>query len=308
MMPKLFRLVGAAMLLALLWAPQEAQAQAWIRDPGSFYLNLGYRYIGANKFYNLDGDVQDIRSFRQHSLALYAEAGVIDRWLMVNLEGELFRRNVLVDQAAVSGLGDMRLGLWTGILEAPFRLSAGVQVGLPFGDASPDADSDDPADQIAADLLGTGDGEVDVTLRLVAGHGFRWRRVNQFVQGDIGYSIRTTPRDAPASIGEPQDIRDQLVYRIETGIQIDRPFWDRIWWIVRVQGLAIVQDRNASSLNSSLSGLGDGVEYAAFGIEALVNIGGGFGVGLGMDGAFYARHVPAAPAFKFSLTYERRAQ
>ncbi len=300
------RLLVLAALVSVT-ASTTADAQAWIRDPGSAYVNLGYRVMRADAFYGDDGERFDINDFRQHTLALYAEAGVVDRWLMATLEGEVFRRSVLVDQGAVTGFGDLKLGLWTGLLETPVRLSLGLQVGLPTGDPSPQADGD-PASQTVADLLPTGDGEVDVGLHLALGHGFGWRRVQQFVQASLGYVLRTTPRNTPASLPPAADIRDQLAYRIETGIKVDRPFFDRLWWIVRVAGLLVVQDRNADTSTGipRIAGLGDGVEYASLGLELLAELGGGFGLGFGVDGAFYGRNVPATAAYKLSLTYQRR--
>ena len=298
--------LAVAVLASSLAAPTRAEAQAWIREPGSAFASLAYRVIRADRFYAPDGDTLPINDFRQHTLALYGEVGLVDRWLMATLDGELLRRSVLVDQGATTGLGDLRLGLWTGLLEAPFRLSLGLQVGLPTGDPSPEADGD-PLSQTTADLLPTGDGEVDVALKLAAGHGFGWRRVQQFVQAELGYVLRTTPRDTPASLPPPTDIRDQLAYRAETGLRIDRPFLERFWWIVRVAGLLVVQDRGADTSSGAprIAGLGDGVEYLSIGVEVLAELGAGFGLSFGVDGAAYARNVPAAPAWKIGLTWQR---
>ncbi len=293
-------------LLSLMTEASVADAQAWIRQPGSVYGQLNYRLIAADKLYDAEGEVTDIRPFRQHTVGFYAEAGVVERWLMVTLDGELFRRSVLTDQAAVQGLGDLRVGAWTGLLEAPFRLSFGVQVGIPTGDPNPDADDpNDTLGQALADVLPTGDGEVDVSFRLAAGHGFGWARVQQYVLAEFGYVLRTTPRDLPGG-ADPTDIRDQIAWRAETGIRIDRPFIERFWFVIRFAGLVVVQDRNASTSGggSRFAGLGDGVEYTSFGIETAFRIVDGLSLSVGADGAFHARNIPAAPAFKFGLSYE----
>ncbi|MFK8003596.1 MAG: hypothetical protein AB8H86_28800 [Polyangiales bacterium] len=282
----------------------DAQAQAWIRDPGSAFVQLNYRLIRAERIYNPDGSVGDILPYRQHAVGLYAEAGVVDRWLMLTVDGELFRRNVLTDQAAVSGLGDIGIGAWTGLLEAPFRLSFGVHVGIPTGDETPEAPAgSDALAQTRASVLPTGDGEVDVALRLAAGHGFGWRKVQQYVLADAGYVIRTTPRSAPGGL-TPGDIRDQFSWRIETGIRVDRPFIERFWFVLRVGGLLIVQDRDNTEGPARFAGLGDGVDYTSFGAEISFRMVPGWSVSFGMDGAFAARNVPAAPAWKLGLSYE----
>jgi hypothetical protein len=292
--------------LALVSTSNRAHAQAWIRDPGHTYAQLSYRVIRADRLYSPSGDVIDIRPYRQHAIGFYGEVGVLDRWLMVNASGDLLRRQVLVDQGATTGLGDLRLGLWSGLLEAPFRLALGVEVGLPTGDPAPRVDSDDAATQAIADVLPTGDGEVDVHVRLAAGHGFGYRRTQQYVTGDVGYWIRNTPRDAPESLGGASAIRDQLSFRLETGWKIDRPVLDRFWIVTRVVGLLVVQDRSASSASvARFAGLGDGVEYVSFGLELAAHLGAGVNLSFGVDGAFHAQNVPAAAQWKVGLSWER---
>ncbi len=283
-----------------LLTPEAASAQAWIREPGSAYVNLGYRFIRADQFFGPDGETVSLNPYRQHALSVYGEVGIVRRWLMATIDGELVRRNVLVDRGATTGLGDIRIGLFTGLVTKPVNLSFGVLVGLPTGDPLPQ--SDDPSQAVTANLLPTGDGEVDITPTLALGHGFRWRKVDQFVQATLGYAIRTTPREV--AIGEPVDIRDQLVYRAETGIRIDRTFIRRFLFIVRFAGQFTVQGRDEGFSRQGVAGLGDGVEFHAFGLETLVKVHGGFGVGFGMDSVFFARNVPAAAAFKLSLSYE----
>lgn len=296
-----------ALALASLSAPTTTHAQAWIRDPGHTYAQLSYRVIRADRLYAPSGDVIDIRPYRQHALGFYGELGVVDRWLMVNASGDLWRRQVLVDQGATSGLGDLRVGLWSGLVEAPFRLALGLEVGLPTGDPAPRVgDSDDVGAQAIADVLPTGDGEVDVHVRLAAGHGLSYRRTQQYVTGDVGYWIRNTPRDAPESLGGATAIRDQLSFRLETGWKIDRPVLERFWIVARVTGLLVVQDRDASTASvARFAGLGDGVEYVSFGLELAAHLGAGVNLSFGMDGAFHAQNVPAAPQWKLGLSWER---
>lgn len=283
----------------------EASAQAWIRDPGSVYAKLGYRVIRADRLYGADGETLPIQPYRQHAVEFYGEAGVLERWLMVTAGGELLRRGVLVDQGAVTGVGDLRVGAWTGLVEAPFRLALGLQVGLPTGDPDPDAgEGADRSAQTIADVLPTGDGEFDVGLHLAVGHGFRWRRVQQYVAGDVGYVLRTTPRDAPGAL-EPADFRDQLAWRAEIGLRVDRPFIERFWFVLRLSGLVVVQDRGVDVNGPPrFAGLGDGVDYTAVGLETSVRLGAGLSASFGANGAFAAKNVPAAAAWTLGLSYE----
>ncbi|MEM1415224.1 MAG: hypothetical protein AAGH15_10000 [Myxococcota bacterium] len=320
------RVLLAALALALgatLATPTAAEAQAWVRDPGSGYVQLGYRVIrDADRFFDPSGDVTDIAPYTQHTLNLYGELGLVDRWLQLTVAGELFRRNVLVDQAAVAGIGDFRVGLYTGLYEPessgrsdpfPVRITAGIEVGLPTGDPNPSpnvSQSDPNFAQLDAfaDTLPTSDGEVDVTFRLLAGWGTRIRRgsrpsLDVYATGGVGYALRNTPRRLPAILEGAGDIRDQLQTRLELGIRSTRPVLDRFWFAVRYNGLYVVQNRNASG-QQSFAGLGDGVEVSGIGFVVSAALWKTLRVSFGADGAVAARNLPSAAAYDLSLSYE----
>ena len=280
-----------AVLAVALAAPAAAEAQAWIRDPGRFYVNVSYRYLPANQFFGADGNTVPSADFAQHTVGVYGEVGIIERWLMLTLESELFRRNVLLDQGAVTGIGDSRISAWTGLVVEPFRLSFGATLGIPTGDSSPDADdtADVRAQQIAA-VLPTGDGETDLTLQLAIGHGVRiGSALDFFAQGLLGYAIRT------------EGFTDQIVFRAEVGIRPVAEGFDRVLLIFRVFGSELLGD---ASRTVGQAGVGDGVSYTAFGPELTVRVWEGLSLGLGVDSAFRATNVPAGVNWKFSASYE----
>lgn len=319
--------VALGLLLALslpsLAAPSRASAQAWVRDAGSGYVQLGYRVIrDADRFYTPDGDTTAFAPYSQHSLNLYGELGLIDRWLQVTVAGELFRRNVLVDQAAVAGVGDFRVGVYSGLYEPessgrddpfPVRITAGIELGLPTGDPNPDpgvASTDPSFAQLDAfaNTLPTGDGEVDVTFRLLAGWGTRIQRrgrpsLDVYATGGVGYALRTQPRGLPDIFAGTGDIRDQLQTRLELGIRSNRAVLERFWFIVRHSGLYVVQNRNARG-QQGFAGVGDGVEVTGVGVVVSARLWDTLAVSFGADGALAARNLPAQAAYDLSLSYE----
>lgn len=283
-------LLGGALVAGVLQSADNAAAQAWIREPGSGYVNLSYRYLPANEFFGADGKVVPSAEYVQHSVGLYAEVGVVPRWLMLTLESELFRRNVLVDQGAVTGVGDTRVSAWTGVLVDPFRLSVGLTLGIPTGDSRPNADGGDARARQVAAVLPTGDGETDVTLQVAAGHGVRLgTAVDFFAQGVLGYAIRT------------RGFTDQIVFRAEAGVRPVAEGWNRILFIFRVFGSELLGD---ASRTAGLAGVGDGVSFTAFGPELSVRVWEGLSLSAGVDGAFRATNVPAGINSKFSVSYE----
>lgn len=271
----------------------EVQSQAWTRDAGSVYVNVSYRSLAADQFYSPEGTLRDLPStYRQHSLSLYSEVGVIDRWLTATVDGELFRRNQLDDQGATTGMGDMHVGLWSGLLQAPFHLALGTVVGIPTGDADPDSGTDDPFAEIIADSLPTGDEEIDVAFKTALGHSFGgtsgWP-LSHYALGEVGYWLRT------------EGFADAITYRVELGTRIARPQWDRFLVIGRVLGVSSLQ---ADGAVGSFSGLGDGVSYSAWGAELAVRTIDTLNVSVGYETAFDAQNAPSGAVFKFGLGWE----
>lgn len=282
------------LLLAAVLLPSSVHAQAWTRDAGSAYVQFSHLYIRASSFYAPDGNTFALLrgDYVQHVVGFYGEVGLVDRWLMMTLEGELFRRNILKNQGATAGFGDLRAGFWTGLVEKPFRLSMGVLVGFPTGDATPTAGPGaTPEEEAIARSLPTGDGEFDVHVRIAIGHSFgggRWP-LQHYALGEFGYAVRN------------QGLTDQLIYRAEFGTRIDRAGWDRLLLILRLSGTQLLGD--PSFAGQSFSGLG---EFAVLspGGELAIRVWDQLHLSAGAAGALVAKNLPASPQFKFGISWE----
>jgi hypothetical protein len=224
--------------------------------------------------------------------------GILDRWLTATLEGEIFRRNEMQDLAATQGFGDIRVGLWSGLLVAPFRLSAGVKLGLPTGDPAPEAGegADDDA-QTAAAVLPTGDGEYDFEPGLRLGYGFggkgRAWPLEHYVTAGLGYWVRTG------------GISDAVTYSAELGTKVPVFILDRFWWVVRMTGIeSFASADDIASGSGNLGGLGNGVTYTSVGAEVSVAIWGGLSASLAYETAFRARRIISGAPLRFALAWE----
>ena len=273
-----------------LAAPAGLRAQAWTRAQGAGFAALSYRSITANAFMAPDGTKRELpTTFRQHSIGFYGEVGIIDRYLTLSVDGEPFRYAQLDEQGATYGLGDLRVGAFTGVLVAPFHLALGAQLGLPSGDPRPNGPPGDVEAQQVARSLPTGDGEWDVNLRAVAGHSFGNTGnypLSHWVVGDVGYWVRT------------RGFFDAITYRAEIGTKIAREVWDRFALILRIAGVQSFAGKNAGA---GFIGLGDGVSYTSWSVDLMATIHPQFGIIIGVDGAFRGMSVPAAPAYKMTL-------
>ncbi len=287
----LSRRAPAAMLCAALLcslSPTEAYAQAWIREPGAGFVELSVRSISGDASYDAHSVAQPLSDpFSATTVSLYAELGLIERWLMLTAAGELYRRNAWDNQGTTQGLGDTRLGLWSGLIEGPLRLSAGAQLGLPTGDTSPTVSGGDAS---VAPLLPTGDGELDVEMGLVAGTSFggeAWPLQHYLVM-QLGYHART------------RGITDGATYRVELGWRYPIGFLSRIWLITKVYGL---EPLGTPAPQFNFSGLGDGVQFTAIGLELRADLWQGLGLALSAEGALRVVNIIAAPAFRAGVSY-----
>jgi hypothetical protein len=221
---------------------------------------------------------------------------------MLVVQGEALRRNVLSEEGATTGVGDFRLGAYTGLLEEPFRLALGVSVGLPTGDPTP-TDDDGGGPDITGLSLPTGDGESEVVFELAAGHGIAAGALSLFGQAVVGYALRTTPRSCPADVLEGadcDDFTDQILSRFEVGARITEPGFDRFLLIARLGGIFLLGDAKMTGQ----VGLGDGVSYVALGPELIVDIIAGFSVSAGVDFGLAGTNVPAGTQLKFGLAFQ----
>jgi hypothetical protein len=291
----------AALVIIGCSLPAAAQAQ-WTRDLGSGYVNLTVSGLTGSQQYDVEFNKAELPStYSQIILSLYGEVGLIDRWLTLMVSSELLRRSQLSDQGATLGFGDTELGLFSGLIADPVRLTIGVEVGLPTGDHDPTAgDGADPQANEIARSLPTGDGEFDFEPRVLFGYSFggdAWP-LSHYLSASFGYAIRTS-----ASFdGERQAFADALTYHLELGTKFPLPVLDRIWVTLKLHG--IESFASAEEAARGASGIGNGVTYTAFEAGLHAEIWAGFGVLLKAGTAFRARSIAAAIPIRGGLFYQ----
>jgi len=290
------KLTVTAVLLMALGPASTASAQAWTKDAGTGYVNLSLSLLAGDRVFGTDFESREIAStYRQTSVGLYAEYGVVDRWLTLTANAELYRRNALDDQGATQGLGDFRLGLWSGLVTAPFRVTAGLLVGLPTGDSQPSAGAGADSDaELIANSLPTGDGEWDFEPTVIVGHSFG--------AGGSGWPLRHFATLRAGYWARTKGFTDAVTYQAELGTQVPLPFADRFWLILRLRGVESLAGQGA--VQSGFAGLGDGVTYTAIAGELQGRIWRGLAASVSYDTSFRARGIIAAAPIKFALSWQ----
>jgi hypothetical protein len=319
---RLHLLAGVVLLTSWTGA---ANAGPWTRDLGSVYLQASYSRLstralflpqfrpvglppGASNVYQfcpkpLPGQLE-CRYFQQF-VSLYAEVGLVSRWLTLIVDATLLRVNHRENLGRTQGISDWAVGLWTGLIRAPVRLSFGLTVGLPFGDPNPRADPNaDAVAQATANSLPTGDGEWDVEGRFSLGHSFGGRRrwpLWHYVVAEAGYWLRTGRYDDFAR-GRVR-YADAFVYRAEIGTRLSWTFIDRFWWVFKVYGIESFADDNAASQGAI--GLGNGVTTLTVAGQTAIRLGRGVGLFAAYERTVRGRSSTTGDFFRLGLSYER---
>lgn len=274
------RVLSAAVIGVVLACSSPALAQAWTRDQGSGYLNVSLTHVASDEVYGANLEPQVLATtYRQVTMGVYGELGLVDRWLTLSVSAELLRHNSLAEQATAFGLGDARVGLWTGLVTAPLRLTLGVLVGLPLGDSSPSAaEGATLREQALTASLPLGDGELDVQPTVVLGYAFggggsAWP-LRHYTSASAGYWVRTLGRS------------DALAWQAELGTQVELPVLDRLWWILRARGVA-----------------GPAEAYGVVSAEVSARIAGELGLALTVESAPRAQGIIASAPIKAAVSF-----
>ena len=281
-------------LLALVSPP--AQAGPWTRDRGHFFVSTSYFRIAAKREGDLDttGRIV-IGPYLQHLAAFYGELGLIDRFLTVSVDGTVYRQSRSRELQA-GGVGDWRIGFWSGLITRPVRLTANVTVTIPVGSPSPASapcrDGSPPPL-----CLPNGAGTAGIEGRLSFGYGFggwRYWPLRHYLVLETGYWAR---------LG---GFSDAFTFRGEFGVQLPWKGIRHFWFTGHISGLnsfaSAAQLR--PTFRGEITGVGNGISYAGYGFEIFARVVKGLGVAFGADSAIYSRLVPLGAQIKAGLSYE----
>ena len=276
-------------VVALAWAAATlldgatAWAGAWTRDAGHGFVTTGWSRIAATGVFAGDGSIQPIAPYEQSAWNAYGEFGVVSRWLTATVESTLLRDNAEAG-AHTTGIGDWRLGAWTGVVERPVRLSLGATVTMPLGTPTPAS--------VQAPRLPLGSGEFSLDARAAFGWawagGRRWP-LRHYLVVEAGYWRR-------------QRFADSFVYRAEVGVQLPWRVVERVWLVGRVIGVESFASKARAT--DDPTGLDDGFTVLAPGFEGIVRVWRGLSVGAGFETAVRARAVAAGKQVHAGVSWQ----
>lgn len=264
--------VAAFSLAVSLWGGLALPARAggaWVRDPGSFYLKLGASSISASKLYDRTGAIVDTTKYTGLTLSVYGELGLAPGLTGV-AEFPILRRQTLAGRT-VSGIGDAVVTLKYSVSDGDWPVALSLGLGLPTGDT--------------LDFPPAGDGEIDGRFALHVSHSSESGRA--YVSASGGYNLHS------------RGLNDELIGLLEGGWRAADPLW--LTAALRIQKPA------GTIIESKISGygVGEGVEFEAFGLGATWEVVPHVGLTVGFEGGFHAKNIPAGANLLAGISYSR---
>lgn len=161
------------LLITTAMATTTFAGGGWPQPQGSGFFKLGQNLIIADRFFQPNGELVDIRTISLYTTSLYAEYGFTDRLTAVAyvpffVRSTLNREEFTSGRAPVPGdfvnsFGDTNLGVKYGVLTGgPVAVSVGLTLGLPLGNTAGGETG----------ILQTGDGEFNQLLTVEASRAF----------------------------------------------------------------------------------------------------------------------------------------
>ena len=272
----------ALLLFALfLLAPARAHAGAWVPEPGSGYVKLWSKWLYGFGYHDGDDNTIDYGAYHELFLATYGEYGVLPG-LALTWQLDLARAAWLEDPRDSESeshvtVGDPRLGARVQLLrEGRFALAGELSALAPLA-------NDDPlqefayADGTVAGQRRLGAGGWELGAGRGAGLGFDgW-----YTQAGAGYLLRTDGFD------------DVVQLSVEGGGDIVTDVGARL----RVVGHLPIEASDAPYVDNP-AGIGNGVSYLGFALEADYQLVDGFYLGLTLEGGLgLIRRQTGGPVF-----------
>lgn len=239
-------------------------SQAWTKAKGEGFFKADYSFIRSNMLLNNDSKVVDADKIANNVFGIYGEYGLTNKITVIGYVPALVANQNATKNQNFTGIGDIDLGLRIALPIGKLAMSLNAFVGLPTGTND------------NANLLNTGDGELNQLVKLAAGSGgAKW-----WTQASIGFNNRS------------KNYSDEIRADFEIGYKLLN---EKLLAILKINN---VNSRDNGTAPISPYGLySNNVGYLGIGPELLYYINESKSAGIigRFAGAFSGRNTQAAP-------------
>ena len=288
---KIYTLLLLCYLLAI---GGNAFGGGWPQKKGDGYLKLNQFAMRANRYFNPEGALIDVRpKISVYTSSLYLEYGITSRLTGV-VYFPFFSRVTLnnferldgtVDEGDfVNGVGDADFSLKYGIVTGQATVvSLTLTAGIPLGESAGGR----------TQSLQTGDGEFNQQVSIDIGHSFN--PIPGYINVNAGINNRT------------MNLSDEFRYGFEAGYTHQ----SGLTFITKLYGVKSLRNGDiATSPNQSL--FSNNVEYLALAPEVVLDVKNKYGFSANVSLALSGQQILAAPSFsvgaylRFHTKYTKR--
>ena len=259
----------------------------WVREKGKYFIKQDFNYFESDDYYNLEGNRVETSVFRQTTLQLYAEYGIMSR-LAINASFPVYRWNSFETTEKVSGIGDARIELKYAIMKGKFPLSISVAPEFPTGPSELFAQNKNFIFERAN--LPTGDGELNVWNTIALSHSLS--KIPMYLSVFTAYNYRTEY--------EGREFQDQL----ESGLEVGYQFFGSLWLIHKT----LIREGMGEDPERAGFIRGDGTTFTAHSIQAMWQYHNSWGVSFQYfnysDLIIPRRNLYSDGLFSFGILYE----
>jgi protein XagA len=255
----------------------QLNAQAWTKPKGEGFYKLDYTLIHTKNVFDPGGKIVPFRTLGNHTLSLYGERGITDKFTLQAYVPFLVRNVLNETRGAQSGtllepgvenndFGDVDIAFRYALPFGSLPVSATLLFGLPTGNSTDNSG------------LFTGDGEFNQMLKLSTGAGKdKW-----WTQIGLGFNNRT------------KGFSDEIRYDAEFGYKL---LQNKLLAIFKLSG---IESLNNGTEGATTTGLfSNNVEFLSPGLEFLYFINPKVGLSFRAAGAVKGQNVLASPSFSF---------
>lgn len=282
-MIKLMQRVLLAVAICLSTTAVKAGG-GWPQPQGSGFFKLGQNALVADRFFQPNGEIINIRTISLYATSFYAEYGLTDRLTAVayvpffvrstlNRE-ELASGELVASGDEVNSWGDTNVGVKYGVLTGgPVAVSVGLTLGLPLGNTAGGETG----------ILQTGDGEFNQLVTVEAS-----RSVGAFYSTALlGFNHRT------------EGFSEELRYGLEVGYT----FEGKLMAQLRLYGVESFENGNVQNVGAN-SIFANNTEFLSLTPEVVYHVSEQWGVSASVGTALSGRRILATPNYGMGIFFK----
>lgn len=277
-------------IISTIFLTNVATAGGWPQPKDQGYFKVFQWWVVSDQHFTDNGALDPNVTSGIFNTGIYGEYGLTNRLTAiayVPFFSRAYSNNVvsgttsevITEGESINSFGDSELGLKYGLLNnGQIAISATVKFGIPFGNSSGGSQGN----------LQTGDGELNQSLTVDVGKGFKIGKTEAYANVYAGYNNRTN------------GFSDEILYGVEAGAKL---FDKKLLAIARFVGVKSTNNGDSAEQANSTSIFANNSEHFSFIPELAYNFNDKWGVSASVGTALYGKLIFANPSYSVGVFF-----